>query len=105
MLPGFNNVDKDGSALQEWTLCEAPPLMHQDVEGVVDDARLRGAKVLQEMEVRPAVGAEGYQFSVDHRVVGKMLQGRRDVREPLVEHILPARIERRGAAGPIPSSR
>jgi tetratricopeptide (TPR) repeat protein len=31
--------------------------MNQNVEGVVDNARLRGAKVLQQIEVRPAVEA------------------------------------------------
>ena len=43
---------------------------------------------------------EGYQLSVYSRVIRKILQGRRDVREPLVEHILSARVERsRGAVG------
>jgi hypothetical protein len=32
VLPGFNSVDKDSSALQEWKLCETAPLMHEDVE-------------------------------------------------------------------------
>jgi hypothetical protein len=72
--------------------------MNQDVEGVVDNARLRGAIVLQQMKFRPAVGAEGYQLPIDDRLIRKILQGRRNVRKPLVEHILPARIKRSHAA-------
>jgi hypothetical protein len=50
------------------------------------------------MKVRPAVGAEGYQLTIDDCLIGKVLQGRRNVREPLVEHILPARLKRSDTA-------
>ena len=51
-------------------------------------------KFCSRLKVRPAVGAEGDQLSVDHRLLRKILEGRRNVREPLVEHILPAGIKR-----------
>ncbi|HET6217165.1 MAG TPA: hypothetical protein VFE27_09140 [Acidobacteriaceae bacterium] len=68
--------------------------MNRDVESIVDNARLCGAKVLQHIKTRPSVGAEGYQLSIDNRLIREILQGRRNVREPLVEHILSARIKR-----------
>jgi hypothetical protein len=46
--------------------------MHQDVEGVVDNARFCGANVLQPIKIRPAVGAEGYQLSIDDRLIRKI---------------------------------
>jgi hypothetical protein len=35
---------------------QASPVMNQDVEGLVDNARLCGAKVLQQIKVGPSVG-------------------------------------------------
>jgi hypothetical protein len=48
------------------------------------DSAERGAKVLQQMKVRPAIGAEGYQLSIDDRVIGKILQAARYVRLPTI---------------------
>jgi hypothetical protein len=46
--------------------------MNQDVKSKVDNARLCGAKVLQQMKIRPAVGAESYHLPVDDRLTRKM---------------------------------
>ena len=62
--------------------------MNQDGEGVVENARFCGAKVLQQIKIRQSVGTEGYQLSIDHRFNRKVLQGRRNGWESLVEHIL-----------------
>jgi hypothetical protein len=48
-------------AFRERKLCEAPPLVNQDVESVVVNARLCGAEVLQEIKIRPAVWADVYR--------------------------------------------
>ena len=45
--------------------------MDQDVKGIVENARLGGAEVLQKIEIRPTVGAKRYQLSVDHRIFGQ----------------------------------
>ena len=74
--------------------------MDQDVEGVINNARLCGAKVLQKIEVRPTLGTKGYQLSVDDRVIREMLQCGRDVVEPLVQNVLPPGLECRSTSTP-----
>ncbi len=65
--------------------------MNQDVEGVVDNARLRGAKVLQQMKVRPAIGTEGHQLSINHGVIRKIpVRRSRCTETSLARHISPA---------------
>jgi hypothetical protein len=41
--------------------------MDQNIESVIDNAGFRGAEILQKIEVRPAIGAKGYQLSVVFR--------------------------------------
>ena len=82
MLSRFDDAAQDRSAFRERKLGEAPPLVNQDVEGVINNARFCGAKILQKIEVGPAVGAKGYQFSVDDCVIREIFQGLRDVVEP-----------------------
>ena len=43
--------------------------------------------------IRPAIGAQGYQLSVDDRVIREMVERCRDVRKLLVEHVLAPRVE------------
>ena len=86
--------------VRERKFCETPRVVDQDVKSVVVNARLCGAKVLQQIEIRPPVWTESYHFSVEHSVVRKVLQCRCNVGELLVEHVLAAGIERRFAATP-----
>ena len=50
-------------------------------------------KFCKQIEVWSAVWAERYQLSIDHRVIRKTVQCRRNVMELLIEHVLPARVE------------
>jgi hypothetical protein len=65
----------------------------QDVEGVINNARLCGAKALEKIEVRPSIGTQGHQLSVDDRVIREILQGGRNVVKPLVQDVSPPRVE------------
>ena len=93
MFAWLDDAAQDSSAFRERKLCKAPPLVDQDVEGVVENARFRGAKVLEEIEIRPAIWTKRYQLSVDHRTVRKIFQCRRYVMKLLVKDILPAGVE------------
>jgi hypothetical protein len=77
----------------------------QDVERAIDNAGFRGAEVLEKIEVRPAIGAKGYQLSVDHRFIRKILQCGRDIVELLVQDVLSPGIERRSTSTSHNSSR
>jgi hypothetical protein len=72
----------------------------QDVEGIVDNARFCGAKVLEKIEVRPSIGTNGHQLSVDDRVIREGLQCGRDKAKPLVQDVLAPRIESCSASTP-----
>jgi hypothetical protein len=53
---------------------------------------------MQQVEVGPAVFADCYYFAIDHGIVREVLQCLRDVGKRLIEHVLPAGIERDIAA-------
>jgi hypothetical protein len=50
----------------------------QDIEGIVDNARFCGSKILQKIEVRSTIRAKGYQFAVDDCVIWEITQCDRD---------------------------
>ena len=56
---------KNCSAFRKWKLGYIPALQDQNVEGIVVNPRLCRAKVLKQVEIRPAFIVEGYQFPID----------------------------------------
>jgi hypothetical protein len=55
---------------------------------------------LEKIKVRPSVRAKGHLLSIDDRVMREILQGGRDVLEPLVQDVLPSGIEGRSTSTP-----
>jgi hypothetical protein len=72
----------------------------KDIEGVVDNARFGGPKILQKIEVRPTIRAKRHQLSVDDCVIWEITQCGRDVWEPLVQDVLPPGVEGRSTSTP-----
>jgi hypothetical protein len=64
VLSGLNDAIQDSSAFRQRKPGEETPLVDQDVKGVVENARLCGAEVLQQIEVWSAVWTERYQLSI-----------------------------------------
>jgi len=93
MLSRFHDAGQDSSPLRGRKLHETSPLRNEDVKSKVYVPRLGGAKVLQQMKIRPAAGAQGYHLFVDDRLIRQMLALRRDVRGLPGEHFLAPRIK------------
>ena len=66
--------------------------MDKDVERVIDDSSLCGAKVLQKIEVWLSVAPKRQEFPVDNCLVRKTVLGVGNVLEFRVEDIMAARI-------------
>ncbi len=67
--------------------------MNQNIEGIVDNLRLRGAEVLKQIETRAPIRVQGHELAVDHRSGWQAVQRIRDEPKLFVEDIFSPREE------------
>ncbi len=67
--------------------------MNQNIEGIVDNLRFRGAEVLKQIEAWAPIRVQGHEFAVDYGSVWQTVQRIGDQPKLFIEGVLSAREE------------